>query len=115
VFHAGAALPLSYYYHGRNRLIAIPRENRWERFDLQDYVLHNEAEISRALNPYDVSGRFIWLVTDSQCSYAGVNYNCETLEGFFKRNYVLKRTQTFGTATVRLFEKNQGMAGPAIP
>jgi hypothetical protein len=115
VFHAGATLPLSYYYHGRNRLIAIPRENSWERFDLQGYVLKNEADISNALNPYNGSGRFIWLVTDNQCSYAGVNYNCEMLEEFFKRNYVLERTQTFGTATVRLFEKNRGMPGPAIP
>jgi hypothetical protein len=106
VFHAGAALPLSRYYRGENRLVALPDGNRTDRFDLHDYVLHNEGEIRAAVG--EQTGETVWMVTDGKCSYAGVNFNCPLLEEFIKREFDVTATVEFKNSLVRkLRRKNR--------
>ena len=106
VFHAGAALPLSHYYHGVNRLVALPNGNRTDRFDLHDYVLHDEGEIRAAVGKQ--TGDTVWMVTDGKCGYAGVNFNCPLLEEFIQREFDVTATVGFKNSLVRkLRRKNR--------
>jgi hypothetical protein len=111
VFHAGSALPLAYYYHGPNHLIALPRGNRFDRFDLRDYVLHDGSEIRTALS--NDRSETVWLVTDGKCTYVGVSYNCEVLEDFVQRESDIVLKKVIGRTTIRLLHwKHQPDAGP---
>jgi hypothetical protein len=105
VFHAGAALPLERYYAGRNRLVPLPRENTFERFDFHDYVLRDEREIVAALERTPGSHEQLWLVTDGDCGFADLDYHCEILEKFVANNYTVEETQYFHGSTVRLLKR----------
>jgi hypothetical protein len=106
VFHAGAALPLSHHYHGVNRLVALPNGNRTDRFDLHDYVLHNEDEIRAAVGQH--VGDTVWMVTDGKCGYAGVDFNCPLLEEFISREFDVTESVGFKDSLVRkLRRKNR--------
>jgi mannosyltransferase len=100
VFHPGSALPLAYYYHGQNHIIALPRGNRFDRFDLRDYVLHDGSEIWKALS--NDPSETVWLVTDGKCNYAGVSYNCGVLEDFVQRESDILLKKNIGRTTIRL-------------
>ncbi len=101
VFHGGAALPLAHYYVGSNSLVPVPRPNTFERFEFQDYVIRDEREISAALKRVPGDHERIWLVTDGECTFGDLKYNCETLEGFINNNYILLESKNFRNATVR--------------
>ena len=105
VFHAGAELPLSSYYVGSNVLVPVPRENTFERFDFQDYVLRDEREIIDKLEHMPGEHEKIWLVTDEDCGYADLNYHCEILEGFVNKYYTVEESRNFLNSTVRLLRR----------
>jgi hypothetical protein len=105
VFHAGAALPLSYYYHGMNRLVALPRENRSDRFDLHDYIATDESALRNELTVQGGASKEAWLVTDGQCSFAGIDYHCEVLEDWVKADFEVEGTVVMGSTTIRLLRK----------
>jgi 4-amino-4-deoxy-L-arabinose transferase-like glycosyltransferase len=107
VFHAGAALPLARHYHGRNMLVPIPRENTFERFDFHDYVLRDEREIQAALERTPGDDRVIWLVTDGNCEFGDINYNCATLEEFVNKFYSVEETRQFHGSVVRRLRKKE--------
>jgi hypothetical protein len=105
IFHAGAALPLENYYAGRNRLVPVPRENTFERFDFHDYVLRDEREISNALERTPGTHDEVWLVTDGDCGFADLSYHCEILEGFVGKYYMVAETRYFDGSMVRLLKR----------
>lgn len=107
VFHAGAALPLARHYRGRNMLVPIPRENTFERFDFHDYVLRDEREILAALERTPGDDRVIWLVTDGNCEFGDINYNCATLEEFVNKYYSTEDTWQFHGSVVRRLRKKE--------
>lgn len=102
VFHAGAALPLESYYVGSNALVPVPRENTFERFDFQDYVLRDEREIIERLERTPGTHERIWLVTDGDCGYADLSYHCEILEEFVNKYYTVETSKNFHSSMVRL-------------
>ena len=102
VFIPMAAESLSYYYEGINKIIPLPKEEDFKNYDLKDYALNNEAEISQAL----LSKRHdIWLVDDLQCGYLNVDYNCHILEDFVDKYYKIKNTKNFYKSRVRFLER----------
>ena len=105
VFHAGAALPLSRYYAGKNVLVPVPRENTFERFDFHDYVLRDEREIIVALDRTPGTHERVWLVTDEDCGYADLKYNCDVLETYVGKYYTVEETRNFLNSTVRLLRR----------
>ncbi|GAC1446486.1 MAG: hypothetical protein NVSMB56_05630 [Pyrinomonadaceae bacterium] len=105
VFHAESALPLSNYYKGRNKLIALPDELHSDRIDWRDFVLQDEAQIERALARAGMPER-VWLVTDDFCSYLSVDFNCGLLEVYVKKNYTIISVQNFYQSKVRLLRRN---------
>lgn len=108
VFHGGSATLLREYYAGANPIVGVPREEEFTKFDARDFVLENEDQI------FDVMRRAgtpdadkIWLVTDNQCAYLNVNYNCETLERFVSDYYETQSKQDFYGSTVRLMHRKK--------
>lgn len=112
VFHGGSARLLRVYYADGKQIVGVPREEEFERFDARDFVLEDERQITDALNragapnasnSLDESNveRF-WLVTDNQCSYLSVKYNCEKLERFVSERYETQSRREFYGSTVRL-------------
>lgn len=105
VFHAGGALPLSWYYTGRNALVPIPRENTFDRFDFHDYVLRDEREILAALERAPGDEEQVWLVTDGNCGFADLSYNCPLLEEFVGRHYTVEEIKYFNGSMVRFLRR----------
>jgi uncharacterized membrane protein len=105
VFHAGAALPLSYYYHGMNRLVALPRENRFDRYDLHDYVATDGSALRNALTVQGGAPKEAWLVTDGECGFAGIDFRCEVLEDWVNADFEVEGTVKIGSTSIRLLRK----------
>lgn len=105
VFHAGNALTLAHYYKGTNALVPIPRENRFDTFDIKDYVLRDEQEIKDALARVPGGHEQLWLVTDNVCHFMDVDYNCQGLEEFATKYYEVEKTETFFNSKVRLLRR----------
>ncbi len=105
VFHAAAALPLAYYYSGSNALVPLPKENRFETFDIRDYVLRDEQEIFDAIARTPGEHDELWLVTDDVCSYLDVDYNCQLLEGAINKHFYVESSRIFAITKVRLLHR----------
>lgn len=106
VFHAGAALPLAHYYMGSNQLVPIPRENRFDTFDIRDYVIRDEQELFDALSKRAPGEHEkLWLITDGMCGYLGVDYNCPALEEFVDKYYVVENSRAFSSTRARLLRR----------
>ncbi len=101
VFHGGAALPLSQYYAGVNPLVPLPRDNTFERFDFHDYILRDEREIVAALARVGAEHEQLWLVTDGDCGFADIKYNCSILEEFVNKYYIVEEVKYFNGSMVR--------------
>ena len=107
VFHAGAALPLSFYYTGSNVLVPVPRENTFERFDFHDYVLRDEREIIERLKSIPGEHMQIWLVTDEECGFADLSYHCDMVEEFVNKYYTTEETKSFRNSLVRRLKRKE--------
>lgn len=105
VFHAGNALTLSYYYRGPNALVPLPRGDKYDTFDINNYVLRDEQEITAAIARVPGDHQQLWLVTDNICHFMDVNYNCEGLEAFVEKYYEVEKTETFFNSKVRLLRR----------
>lgn len=105
VFHAGSALTLSHYYRGANALVPIPHENRFDTFDIRDYVLKDEQEINAALARVPGDHEQVWLVTDGMCRFMDVDYNCQGVEDFVEKYYTVERSETFLNLRARLLRR----------
>ena len=105
VFHAGAALPLARYYAGPNVIVPVPRENTFDRFDFNDYVLRDEREIIQALERTPGGHERVWLVRDEDCGYADLSYHCEILEEYVNKYYTVEESRNFRNSSVRLLRR----------
>lgn len=110
VFHGGAALPLSHYYRGPNVIAAVPRENTFEKFDFRNYVLHDQQEIVDTLARTPGENSEIWLVTDNDCGFEDLSYNCPILEQFVAEHYVVEDTKQFRGSKVRRLRRIKRIA-----
>jgi hypothetical protein len=105
VFHGGSALPLSYYYKGANAIVPVPRGDSFETYDVHNYVLKDESEITTALAKAPGEHEQLWLVTDGLCNFLGVDYRCDILEGYVAKYYSVLSDQTFYGSRVRLLQR----------
>lgn len=103
VFHGVNALPLSYCYKGTNIIVPLPRGDSFETYDVRNYGLRDESEITSALSA--IQGEQLWLVTYDQCQSFGVDYNCGLLEGYIDRYYNVVSDKTFYQSRVRLLQR----------
>ncbi len=107
VFEAENALPLSFYYHGPNPIVPVPRGVNFRRYRVSSFVIHNQAELA-AVMPGE---RRIWLVTAGACTSSNVQFGCTALEGYVARHYLVKSDAKFFGSEVRLIERNPRAGG----
>jgi hypothetical protein len=105
VFEAENALPLSFYYHGSNRVVPIPHGVDFRSYRVSRFVIHDDAELAGAIP----AERRLWLVTAGACTSANVQFGCTTLERFVARCYRVESDVKFFGSEVRGIERN----GPA--
>jgi uncharacterized membrane protein len=98
VFEAENALPLAYYYSGSDRVVPIPHGVDFSRYDVTQFVIHNDRELENALPP----ASRIWMVTAGDCTSLNVNFGCNRLERYVLQHYRVDSTATFYGARVRL-------------
>ncbi|HEV2038239.1 MAG TPA: hypothetical protein VGQ96_06500, partial [Candidatus Eremiobacteraceae bacterium] len=106
VFDAQSALPLAYYYKGKNLIVALPHAMRFDRYDLHDVALHNGSEVAHALG-YPAGVASVWLVTSNGCRRAPVNFRCELLDGVVSRRYRTILDREFYGSRVRLLRESK--------
>ncbi len=107
VFEAENALPLSFYYHGPNPVVPVPRGVDFHRYRVSSFVIHSQAELA-AVMPGE---RRIWLVTAGACTSANVQFGCTALEGYVAGHYRVKSDAKFFGSDVRLLERNPPSGG----
>jgi len=107
VFDAQSALPLAYYYRGKNSIVPLPHAMRFDRYDLHDNALHDQSEVTNALGYIPHANTELWLVTSNGCRRAPVNFHCELLDDFVARNYKMILDQHFVGTRVRLLREKQ--------
>lgn len=100
-FTPTGALPFSYYYHGPNRLIPLPRPETFDTYDVERYIIHSEDEL-KAVVPAASNDQRMWLVTDHFCRLQDVEFNCPLLEDFVVRYYVTESDQELYGSRIRL-------------
>jgi uncharacterized membrane protein len=113
VFGSEAALPLSFYYRGPNRIVPLPRPASLEVFDPRLFALGTEAQIEEELGGDVTRSGALWLVLAMQppCRFLDVDYHCDTLDAFVSRRYSTERTEAFYKTTVKLLERRPEGAG----
>jgi hypothetical protein len=106
VFHSDAVLPLSHYYKGQNKLIAIPQENSFDVWNPRNNVLKDEAQILDLINKQPNNPERFWLVHDGWCVHGSLSFNCQILEDVVTKYFVVESTQRFLEPTkVRLLRR----------
>jgi len=98
VFEAENALPFSYYYHGANRVVAVPAAVDFRRYDVTRFVLHSAGDVARSLP----EGSRFWLITAGECASANIRFGCDVLERFIGLHYRVERDAKFYGSRVRL-------------
>ncbi|HKS27652.1 MAG TPA: glycosyltransferase family 39 protein [Pyrinomonadaceae bacterium] len=106
IFHAGNALTFAHYYKGMNVLVPIPYENRFDTYDVRAYVFKDEQQVNDALARLPGEHESLWLVTDGLCNFIDVDFNCQGLEDFVNKHYLVEEDKTsFNVRTRRLIRK----------
>jgi hypothetical protein len=101
VFEAENALPLAHYYHGPNRIVAIPRGVDFRRYDVSGFVLHSTSEVEAAVPP----APRLWLVTAGECRSANIRFGCDVLERFVATRYRVVSDVSFYGSRIRLLRR----------
>jgi hypothetical protein len=106
VFQGESALPFEYYYHGPNRVIAVPEAIDFKSYELRSFELHSPRQAAHIFNAVPNSGR-AWLITSGACVDMNIDYGCGVLERYVSSCCSVARSRTFYEATVRLLETRQ--------
>ncbi|HET9029939.1 MAG TPA: hypothetical protein VFN49_07155 [Candidatus Aquilonibacter sp.] len=101
VFEAENALPFAHYYHGPNRIVAIPSGVDFRRYDLAAFIVHAPVQLSRAFP----SAKRVWLLRAGGCQADGVTYGCSIVDAFIRTRYRPLLSRSFYGADVYLLEK----------
>lgn len=99
-------MALSHYYEGFNQLIALPKEEQFETYDLNALTLKSEQDILDAIPP-NLNSPMIWLITDTGALKNKPDYRSsyEILENFITRNYSVQTNQDFYGTNVKLLNQ----------
>ncbi|MFY9630675.1 MAG: glycosyltransferase family 39 protein [Candidatus Cybelea sp.] len=102
VFEAENALPFAYYYHGPNRVVAVPHAVDFHRYSVTRFIIHDDSELRVAM---PLEGR-IWLITAGSCRSANVRFGCAKLERYVAHGYQVESDAEFDGARVRLLKRD---------
>jgi hypothetical protein len=108
IFTSNEALPFSYYYSGENIIIPIPNKPSATHYDVNDFVLKGEQDIARAIEREGLQPNYIWMVNWTSCHYLGVDFHCEVLEEYIRKNFLTEDDKIFYYSRVRLLRLKNG-------
>jgi hypothetical protein len=98
VFEAENALPFAFYYHGPNRIAAIPAAVDFQRYDVSKFVVRDARQLRRTLP----RAQHLWLITAGQCSSADLQFGCDVVERYVGAHYRVDYDEAFYQARLRL-------------
>jgi uncharacterized membrane protein len=104
-FNPEVAFTLKFYYSGLNSIVAIPKAEDFQSYDLRDFVLKDQQQILTALSTISGKHTSLWLVQGDFCGGVNIDYNCHILAKFIDENYSVESTQAFHGATVKLLRR----------
>jgi hypothetical protein len=110
IFTAETALPFAYHYAGQNVLVPIPQAEDFVAYDMNDQVLHEEADIDAALASAPLRNGTIWVITGrgpGGQSWLGVHFHAEILESYLSKNYSLETDTAFYKSHVRQYKTKE--------
>ncbi len=104
VFNPEVEMSLSHYYKGMNQLIALPRAEKFQTYDLSALILKDEQEVLQAIPEGNHS--MLWLVTDTGSIKDNPDYSqsYQILEHFIDENYSIKVDRNFYGSNVKLLQ-----------
>jgi hypothetical protein len=105
IFQAENEVPFAYYYRGPNKIIAVPAAVDFGAYNVDRFVLRDEAQVSTALSQAPGQHDSVWLITAGECSSLNINFGCDTLEHFVAHNYIVDSERDFFGAKVRLLRR----------
>lgn len=90
-------------------IVPVPRPVRYDRYDLRDIAIRDEADVRHALGYQAGSHSRVWLVTppNDTCRRTPVNLRCELLYDFVASHYDTLIDRHFFEARVRLLRERR--------
>ncbi len=104
VFEAEDTLPLSYYYHGPNRIIGVPREIDYTKYDVSEFVVNSKNDLDRAVWPIPLAHPF-WFIVSGWCSDGNTAFGCNIVERYIEHRLTTLADHSFYGSRVRLVER----------
>jgi hypothetical protein len=105
VYTAEAEMPLAYYYHGKNQLVALPKPENFDRYNVRELLLHDENQVAQALEKWAAKAPQFWVVTNcapGDRAWLGVRFNVEVLDQYLAEHTRVVSEQAFFGSLVRL-------------
>ena len=106
IFLPSQELALKRYYAGQNKLAPLPVRDDMKTYDLENFVLKDEAQIINAIKTADGDKEKVWLITDGICKF-GVDFNCALLESFVEKYYLVEQEKRYHGARIRLLKRKR--------
>lgn len=99
-----------HHYQGSSRVVALPRGETFQLYDLRKFVLHNEQDILKSFPPPSRDLGTVWLVSydSGSCETMGIYFGCEVLEEFIRKYYSVEIDRTFFSSRVRFLRQKSG-------
>lgn len=98
VFEAENALPFAFYYHGPNRVVAIPAAVNFDRYDVSAFVVRSAQQLARTMP----RAKHLWLITAGECASADLQFGCEVVERYVAAHYRTQYDAAFYQSRLRL-------------
>src|SRR5439155_3577920 len=95
-----------YYYHGQNKLLAVPQENSLDSWDPRNNIIDDEAEVMDLINKQPGNPKQFWLVDDGWCGQGNLQFNCQILQDVVDKYFEVESMREFFEPTsVRLLHR----------
>lgn len=96
-----------HHYQGSNRVVALPRGETFQTYDLRKFVLYDEQDILGSFSMQSRDMATVWLVSydSGSCETMGIHFGCEVLNDFIQKYYFVEIDRTFFSSRVRLLRR----------
>jgi hypothetical protein len=105
IFRVQDALPFRFYYDGRNEIAPPEVKDEWNSEDAPETEMRWKKQIEFIILAIPANHERLWLITEDRCADEKLAIECQPLEDFVERNYVVERSKNFYTRKVRLLRR----------
>ncbi len=102
VFDTEDALAVRHYYRGSARIVPIPHEQDFTKFDRRDFAIRSSSELASVFPHPSLTTGQAWLVVGvTTCSMIEVGESCSLLNTYVKEHFRVLSEREFNGAVVR--------------